>query len=402
MSQYILLVLLLGCMQIVAQESEYDQSLLQIGSENSINMAAAEPLRDIAHLLVQADRDISRLNGNPFTASNIVHHHIEVERRDHIVPLKVIEPTRQLAGHVNAELIPRLRQPTIHDPKRWGTRHPVYPNKEMVDAMIVGEDGKPYIPRKSTGVEQDPDDASHRSPFAKYVFPPGVGAAADVENADNNIKLTPLELKKVNRLQKRLKIMLDQLGSNIVFDHSVVKNRRYVKEYDKLKSEARALMEEYELRTGVKTIAWTMAEPGEAGLVAPRPKISDIFFSKQKHLATRQLQRSSGAFPVKPDEPKLPAQLPPGPNIRQRIDLKLGRTKSGQMVADVTLKLHEKPIKKKPFKNYHPRPNAPLTISVKGVKKEKVVRGRLFEAKDPNAPKPKRLKLKKVIKREDD
>ena len=53
-----------------------------------------------------------------------------------------------------------------------------------------------------------------------------VGAAADVSNKDQNTRLTPLELQRVNSLQLRLKTVLDQLGANIVWDHTKVKNRR--------------------------------------------------------------------------------------------------------------------------------------------------------------------------------
>ena len=42
--------------------------------------------------------------------------------------------------------------------------------------VVVGEDGKPYVPRKSSGIVEEPE--TFLSPFAKFVQPPKVGSSA--------------------------------------------------------------------------------------------------------------------------------------------------------------------------------------------------------------------------------
>jgi len=204
-------------------------------------------------------------------------------------------------GHVDAQLVAPMRQPRIHDAMRFGTRYPIDQTKAgWVDAEVVGEDGKPFIARKQYGVV-DGEQESTLSPFAKFVRPPAVGSAADVSNKDQNTRLTPLELKRVNSLQLRLKNVLDQLGANIVWDHTKVKNRRLLNEFAGLQAESRALMEEYEIRTGVKTIAWQLETAADAqGFYAPEGRVTDIHFAANPELAGRLLQRGWQSGPPPP------------------------------------------------------------------------------------------------------
>jgi len=192
-----------------------------------------------------------------------------------------------------------MEQPRIHDAQRFGTKHPYTPGRSWVTATIVGEDGKAYIPRKQWGVADEPE--TFRSPFARFIHPPAVGSSADVVNKDANTKLTTIERKSIDSIQLRLKNVLDKLGANIVWDHTNVKNRRLIAEFEALKVESRTLMEEYELRTGVKTIAWQLNEPDMRGLHVPNGAVTDIHFSEHPELATRLLQRHN----THPGPPKL-------------------------------------------------------------------------------------------------
>jgi len=210
-----------------------------------------------------------------------------------------VVPRRHRRQHINAELVPVMEQPRIHDSKRFGTKHPYTPGQHYVTASIVGEDGKPYLPRKQWGIDEVPE--TFRSPFARFIHPPAVGSSADVVNKDPNTALTSIERKSIDSIQLRLKRVLDKLGANIVWDHTSIKNRRLIAEFEALKVESRTLMEEYELRTGVKTIAWQLNEPDQRGLHVPNGQVTDIHFAEHPELASRLLQRHN----THPGPPKL-------------------------------------------------------------------------------------------------
>jgi len=283
-------------------EAPQDLSLVEVGSRSTINSAAAGPLQEIARLLADASDSVHQLKASRKP--------VQVLRRDvtintqHNIVLKrkqAKKVAKKKKGKVTAELRARLAQPTIHDEHRFGTKWPINPKKEWVNAAIVGEDGKPYRPRKQWSKIAKENRKNVRSPFAKFIHPPKVGAAADVENKDPNTKLTKVELKAVNSLQLRLKNILDQLGANIVWDNTKIKNRRVITEFENLKTEARALLEEYELRTGVKTIAWQLGKPDFRGLQVPNGRVKDIYFADHPELRTRVLQRrGSRKYPPPP------------------------------------------------------------------------------------------------------
>jgi hypothetical protein len=245
---------------------------------------------------------------------------------------------------VTAELIASMQQPVIHDSERSGTKFPIKTGHQWVSAAIVGEDGKPYVPRKQSGVEDDPE--TFPSPFAKYIHPPSVGSSADVVNKDGNTNLTPVELKAVNGLQLRLKSMLSQLGNNMIWDHSSVKNRRVLSEFEALKQESRTLMEEYELRTGVKTIAWQLQDPDIKGLHVPTGSVKDIYFGKNPELAQRLLQRGRQRGPPVPTGAELARlklehaiatnSVPVKPQ-EQRVDVAWKKQADGVVKAKVNL-----------------------------------------------------------------
>lgn len=305
----VLLLALVG--GVAAQEAKQDDwSLMELGATAQISTSAAAPMQEVARLLAAANRSMRQLSSSrrPY---NVVSNHIRVRRQTAVrLPPAPEAPrkTSRRVDQVNAELVEPLRQPTVLHPQVFGTKYPVQQTeREYVVAEIVGEDGKPYAPRKQwEKIEDDP--ATFRSPFAKYIHPPAVGSAADVVNTDPNTKLTDIELQTVNSLQLRLKKLLDQLGANIVWDHSKVVNRRLVAEFDAIREEAKAMLEEYELRTGVKTIAWQLQENAANGLTTPNGGVTDIHFSKQPEIASHPLQRKdSRTEPPQLDEAALSA-----------------------------------------------------------------------------------------------
>lgn len=290
------LLLLALAAGVSAQEATQDDwSLMELGATATISSRAAQPMQDVARLLSQANRSIRRMSHSrqPY---NVVSNHIRVRRKTNVqlppAPARASAskgPRR--ADHVNAELVEPMQQPTVVHPQVFGTRYPIeQEEREFVVAEIVGEDGKPYAPRKQWDKIED-DPATFRSPFAKYIHPPAVGSSADVANKDGNIKLTDIERRTVESLQFRLRNLLQQLGANLVWDHTKVANRRLVAEFDAIREEAKAMLEEYELRTGVKTIAWQLQENDAHGLTTPRGGVTDIHFAKQPEIATRPLQR---------------------------------------------------------------------------------------------------------------
>jgi len=159
-----------------------------------------------------------------------------------------------------------------------------------------------------------------RSPFARFIHPPKVGSSADVVNVDPNTKLTKVERQSINSLQLRLKRVLDKLGANIVWDHTSIANRRLIAEFEALKVESRTLMEEYELRTGVKTIAWQLMEPDIKGLHVPNGAVKDIHFAEHPELAGRVLQRPGDRRAPPPLDEKQLAVLQAEHNIANRLE----------------------------------------------------------------------------------
>jgi len=295
----------------------------------------------VAQLLVQANRDIARLRRSrqPY---HVLSNHLSVRKHTHI---NLARAPRAPRPKINAQLVPMLSQPTVHDPHRFGTKYPIRPGVKYVTAEIVGEDGKPYAPRKQwKGISDEPE--TFRSPFARYIHPPAVGSSADVVNKDPNTQLTAVERKGVVSLQLRLKQMLDKLGANIVWDHSTIKNRRFIADFEAIKAEARALMEEYELRTGVKTIAWQLSDDNVRGLTEPNAAVTDLFFGKQPELKARPLQRKgSHTGPPKMSDKALRelmeshGKIPPKPReqIIKRVAWK--KQADGVVKAKVNLKV---------------------------------------------------------------
>lgn len=302
-----------------AQDVPQDLSLMEVGSLASVSAEAAAPIADVARLLAEANRSIRRLNKSR-QQFNVISNTIKIRKQATLqaraaagamapqaAAAKPVAP--QIAQHVDAQLVAPMAQPRIHDAMRFGTKYPIDQTKAgWVDAEVVGEDGKPFLARKQYGIV-DGEPASSLSPFAKFVMPPAVGSAADVSNKDRNTELTPVELKRVNSLQLRLKNVLDQLGANIVWDHTKVKNRRLLNEFAELQAESRSLMEEYEIRTGVKTIAWQLQTAADAqGFYAPEGRVTDIHFAKNPELAGRLLQRGFHSGPPPPTKAMLDAE----------------------------------------------------------------------------------------------
>lgn len=346
---------------------------MELGSSSSISSAAARPLQDVASLLVDAQQSISQLHQSrqPF---NVIANHIKVRRQTNIRLPDAKDPffdeKKKPAGHVNAELIPKLQQPQIHDPHRFGTKHPIKPGHAYVSAEIVGEDGKPYAPRKQwKGISDEPE--TFRSPFAKFIHPPKVGSSADVVNVDPNTKLTEVEQKAVAALQLRLKSLLDRLGANIVWDHTLVANRRLISEFDAIKTESRTLMEEYELRTGVKTIAWQLQENDVNGLTVPLGRATDIHFANQPELASRPLQRKgSHKTPTmtKQQLKSLAVQhgvTPPQPQ-EQLVNVAWKKQADGVVKAKVNLEVVDSKVNKKGKPNVSSRVPLPGKVYKSG------------------------------------
>lgn len=287
---FMLLALLVVYVQ-AQDEAPQDLAMMEVGATSTINMAADRPLQEVAQLLVEAHKNIAAL-GQSRQPFQLLSNHIKVKRNTQLNLAKKKKKAAKKPGKINAQLVSALQQPTIHDSQRFGTKYPIRQGRDFVSAEIVGEDGKPYAPRKQwKGISVD--NPVFRSPFAKFIHPPKVGSSADVVNKDPNTKLTKVELKTVVSLQARLKRVLDKLGANIVWDHTKIANRRLIAQFDALKTEARALMEEYELRTGVKTIAWQLADADINGLTTPRGGVTDIYFAKSPELAGRLLQRKN-------------------------------------------------------------------------------------------------------------
>lgn len=350
------LLLLALAAGVRAQEAGQDEwSLMELGATATISTQAAQPMQDVARLLSQANDSIRRLSHSrqPY---NVVSNHIRVRRKTRVQLPPKPRPSSASTGpkrveHVNAELVEPMQQPKVVHPTVFGTRYPIeQEEREFVVAEIVGEDGKPYTPRKQwEKIEDDP--ATFRSPFAKYIHPPAVGSSADVANTDANIKLTEIERKTVDSLQFRLRKLLQQLGANIVWDHTKVANRRLVAEFDAIREEAKALLEEYELRTGVKTIAWQLQQPDPIGLTTPRGGVTDIHFAKQPEIATRPLQRKeSRTEPPKLDKASLEALqaahglTPEGkpivvPPKEQRVNVAWKKQADGVVKAKVNLQV---------------------------------------------------------------
>jgi hypothetical protein len=287
------------------EEAAQDLSLCEVGSRATISSEAAGPLQEIAHLLVDANDSVRRLAASR-EPLQLLNNNVRLHTHTNIVLAKKAPKLKKKSvAKVTAELANRLQQPTIHDAQRFGTKYPVNQEKAgWVNAQVLGEDGKPYKPRKQwKGIQDDNPMHNLRSPFAKFIHPPAVVAAADIATLDTNKNLTPLERKGVEKLQFRLKRVLDNLGANIVWDHSPVKNRRIIADFENLKTEARALMEEYELRTGVKTIAWQLGKPDFKGLDVPNGSVKDIYFGKNPELRQRLIQRKgTRKYPPPPTE----------------------------------------------------------------------------------------------------
>lgn len=288
---------------------------MEVGSLATMSAEAAAPIADVARLLAEANRSIRRLNQSR-KQFNVISNTIKIRKQATLqaraaagaldasaAAAQTVKPA--VPEHVNAQLVAPMAQPRIHDSMRFGTKYPIDQTKAgWVDAEVVGEDGKPFLARKQYGVDGEPE--STLSPFAKFIQPPAVGSAADVSNKDRNTQLTPVELKRVNSLQLRLKTVLDQLGANIVWDHTKVKNRRILNEFAELQAESRALMEEYEIRTGVKTIAWQLQAGADAqGFYAPEGRVTDIHFAQNPELAGRLLQRGFHSGPPPPTKEML-------------------------------------------------------------------------------------------------
>lgn len=393
-----------------------DLGLMEVGSASSISESAARPLQDVAQLLVEANRNIQQLHQSR-REYNVVANKIKVRRHTHIhlpdyagiaaaAAAKEAALKKKSAGVVNATLIPRLEQPQIHDPHRFGTKHPIKPGRKYVSAQIVGEDGKPYAPRKQwKGIEDEPE--TFRSPFAKFIHPPKVGSSADVVNIDPNTKLTGIERKSIESLQLRLKNLLDRLGANIVWDHTPVANRRLISEFEAIKTEARTLMEEYELRTGVKTIAWQLQENDIKGLTPPLGRVTDIHFANQPELASRPLQRKgSHKTPTMSkeqiEELKVKHGVAPVKPKEQLVDVAWKMQKDGVVKAKVNLNVVDSkvpvvgqepnlasrlPVPGKKYKSGKVgAPSSPVTIDVVAPAHELLQRNRGM-AKAPKAPK---------------
>jgi len=361
-----LLLLSLLAAVVLVRAQEFDEpamgvSLVEVGAASTISSTAARPLQDIAQLLVDASNTMRALRQSR-DEYQVLSNHVRV-RQDAHVTVPAAKPKK--TEHVNAELIPRMQQPLIHNPNRFGTHHPILPDHEWVDADIVGEDGKPYKARPSFGVDEP---RQYRSPFAKFVYPPKVGSSADVTLKDSNTRLTDTELKAVNDLQKRLLQLLKTLGSNIVWDHTTVANRRLTQEFEALKVEARTLMEEYELRTGVKTIAWQLFGSDPQGFSVPVGRVKDIYFAKNPELAGRKLQR--------PGDPKGPPKLTKkqlkesrayyGEKVKnqqeQRVNVEWKKQKDGTVKAKVNLQVVDS---KQPAKDQSPNLRARRTVKGK-------------------------------------
>lgn len=370
------MVLALTCTAIVTAEPSLDLAMMEVGAASSISTEAARPMQDVAQLLVEANRSIQRLTQSrrPY---NVVTNHIKVRRNTRLN----LNPTtttvvKKPAGHVNAELIPQLQQPQIHDPHRFGTKHPIKEGHAFVSAEIVGEDGKPYAPRKQwKGISDEPE--TFRSPFAKFIHPPKVGSSADVVTVDPNTKLTKLESMSIASIQLRLKNLLDRLGANIVWDHTPVANRRLITEFDNLKTESRTLMEEYELRTGVKTIAWQLQENDIKGLTVPLGAVTDIHFQNQPELGSRILQRpGSHKTPVMTEKQIRALSVehgvtPPAPQ-EQLVNVAWKQQADGVVKAKVNLKVVDSKV---------PVPNAPPNMASR-----KTVPGKKFKSGKVGSP----------------
>ena len=360
-------------------EAVQDLGLMEVGAASTISTEAARPLQDAAALLVEAKRSIDRLTQST-RSYNVVANHIKVRRNTHLnfnkspAERAAEEAKKQKAtGHVNAELIARLQQPQIHDPHRFGTKHPIKAGHAFVSAEIVGEDGKPYAPRAQwKGIADEPE--TFRSPFAKFIHPPKVGSSADVENKDPNTKLNEIEAKSIASIQLRLKNLLERLGANIVWDHTPVANRRLIQEFENLKTESRTLMEEYELRTGVKTIAWQLQENDIKGLTVPLGRVTDIHFQNQPELGSRVLQRpGSHKTPVMSDAQIRELQVqhgvtPPAPQ-EQLVHVAWKKQADGVVKAKVNLKVVDSKV---PVKNAEPNMASRETVPGKKFKSGKV------------------------------
>jgi len=383
--------------EVLVEEEEPQLSLMEVGAETTISSMADKPLKDVAHLLVEAKKTINRLNQSrrPY---HVVSHSIKVRSKSTLRAKRKAEKKKVQAKpqKINAELIPRLRQPKIHDSKLWGTKYPVNQKREYVTAAIVGENGKPYAARDNGIGEKK----RFRSPFAKYIHPKAVSSAADVANKDPNTKLNALELKSVNSLQLRLKKLLDKVGANTVWDHSHIVNRKFIADYEDLKTEARTLMEEYEIRTGVKTIAWQLYEPDILGLYQPTGSVKDIYLAEHPEIATRVLQRGPPQGPPQPtraerlatarvEAEKAAAKKAATTPREQLVNVAWKKQKDGTVKAKVNLNVVDSKV---------PIPGAPPNLSARSTVLGKK-RGRHSKAVqiDVVAPAGEKLKRNKKV-----
>jgi len=291
-------------------ESAEPASLVEVDAASTINRAS--PLADVAELILEAKHRVGHLRAarNGVYMGSLTKLHSQ-----RLSPAKTSE-TKNCAhgrpGHVQATLVPRVRPVKVVNPNRFGTHNPIE-SKNAVQAEVRDRSGRTILP------------------YRDNVFPdPNNKAPADLDTPDNTKKLTAVERAKVDELQRRLHTLLDNLGANIVFDYAPVKNRRITSEFLNIRKETKALLDEYELRTGEKTIAWTLVEPDGKGLQEPHANIPDIL---NPHLPTIPIQRGLSGRPWKPTP--LPVQKPAPEPLRrpreQRVSLRARTFKDGRV-----------------------------------------------------------------------
>jgi len=301
-------------------ESAEPASLVEVDAASTINRAS--PLADVAELILEAKHRVGHLRAarNGVYMGSLTKLHSQ-----RLEPAKT-SGTKNCAhgrpGHVQATLVPRVRPVKVVNPNRFGTHNPIE-NKNAVQAEVRDRSGRTILP------------------YRDNVFPdPNNKAPADLDTPDNTKKLTAVEKAKVEELQRRLHNLLENLGANIVFDYAPVKNRRITSEFLNIRKETKALLDEYELRTGEKTIAWTLVEPDGKGLQEPHANIPDIL---NPHLPTFPIQRGLAGRPWKPTPPPAAKPIPETPRAprEQRVSLRARTFKDGRVrmvVATETLK----------------------------------------------------------------
>lgn len=284
-----------------------DASLVEVSAHAAINRAS--PLADVADLILEAKDRV----GNLRAARNGVYMgSLTRLERANLEPAKVAGAAPQSTETVHATLVPRLRRAKVVDPKRFGVHNPVE-SKNAVQAEVRDKKGRTVLP------------------YRENIFPDANKLApADLETPDLVKKLTAVERAKVDELQKRLRNLLDNVGANIAIDYAPIKNRRIITEFLNIRKETKALLDEYELRTGERTIAWTLVEPDGKGLQEPHANIPDIL---NPHLPTVPIQRGLAGRPWKPTPPpvKEPEPEPLRRPREQRVSVRARTFKDGRV-----------------------------------------------------------------------